>query len=266
MIAGNLASKFAASELYGALMNRLSDLQDVLLSAATDEDNQIVSDTWKDEIRNNVTHAFEEVHNHFLETVTVLSSPVIEAGSSAPSMDQSGTTATALLVTNAILIVASLGDSRAVLSSYKGLIGGGGSRQSGSSSRWKNFPSVSPIQLSIDHVASDPTEHALVVQRGGTIRMERSGLPRVNGTLAITRSIGDANLSNVLSREPHVLVLDRSELGKWCGVDISEDDKDDTVSSFPCFVILGMCSCHFWKSNHLSTRRSKKHGSFFTWS
>ncbi|KAL3914771.1 MAG: hypothetical protein SGILL_005963 [Bacillariaceae sp.] len=209
---GNLASKYAASKLYKKLLQHLPEL----FSNNAKKTHVLL----KDEVKANVTLAFEKVHDGFLEAVDVMSSPVIEAGT-APSMDQSGTTATALLVTKDIVLVASLGDSRAVMSS----------RDDGKPNGRKDFPAMLAIQLTPDHVASDPTERGLVIARGGSVSRSAGGLQRVNGTLAITRSIGDADLSPFLSREPHVLVLDRKEVGEWCG-----DAKIE--NSVPCFVIL----------------------------
>jgi protein phosphatase 1L len=144
-------------------------------------------------------------------------------------MDQSGTTATALLVTDDLILVSSLGDSRAVLSSRV------------VSSENEGVPSMSAVQLSIDHVASDPVEKDLVEQRGGTISSDSSGgLPRVGGKLAITRSIGDANMSLVLSREPSIVILNRSDVHDLCepdGINRTGMDGDGLVS-IPCFVIL----------------------------
>jgi hypothetical protein len=216
---------------------------------ATDDDRY----AWKEDIRINVTKAFETVHERFLDRITTMTSAISEVGS-APKMDQSGTTATALLVTQDVVIVAVLGDSRGVLASAKS------NRPTASSSsgkkikksQWNNFPEVSAIPFSIDHVASDPTERDLVVERGGFVT--KSGdTARVNGTLAITRSIGDANLAPVLSREPHVQVFDRSELRELCGnlgrapssLDPSGGENEPNNSSsnnrtvIPCFAILG---------------------------
>jgi len=95
-------------------------------------------------------------------------------------------------------------------------------------------------------VASNPAEQELVLQRGGYVSKTGS-TARVNGTLAITRSIGDANLAPVLSREPHVRIFDRSELQELCGdpSDMSNSDKESDSSrstnnqtAIPCFAIL----------------------------
>jgi protein phosphatase 1L len=224
--AGNLASKFVASKLYNVLMYHLPTLP------YYDESISTSLRSWRHEIQTNVTVAFEEVHTQFLETAEFVTSPIIEAGS-APSMDQSGTTATALLVTDKILLVTSLGDSRAVLSSRS---------VSNGDQRKMDFPSMSAIQLSIDHVASDPAERTLVEERGGSVITDgNGGISRVEGKLAITRSIGDANLSSVLSREPNVMILNRSEIHELCdsgGSSGGAVENKAAPTTIPCFVIL----------------------------
>lgn len=188
-------------------------------------ENGVPDELQSENIERNVSHAFENLHERFLGAVDILATPVIQAGS-GPSMDQSGTTATALLVTKEIVLIASLGDSRAVMSSQIDIREGG---------EWKNFPAMSAIQLTHDHVASDPFERDMVVSRGGFVSNKTGALPRVNGTLVITRSIGDAQLSPLLSREPYVLVMSRNKFKDKCG---SGAMKDILI---PCFVILGEC-------------------------
>ncbi|OEU14926.1 protein serine/threonine phosphatase 2C [Fragilariopsis cylindrus CCMP1102] len=214
---GNLASKFAASELYGELMRRLPNLENMLTTSKSEGEGVIGDEkySWKEDIRINITQAFEYVHDQFLDRITTMTSPIVEVGT-APNMDQSGTTATAILVTDNMIIAATLGDSRAIISHS-------------SKNPWKDFPSVSAVQFSIDHVASHPTERDLVIERGGFVSAS-GGIPRVNGILAVTRSIGDADLAPVLSREPHVLVLDRSEIRELCG-SLASDGLWDVMSN-----------------------------------
>lgn len=193
-------------------------------------------DLWKEEIRTNVTRAFETVHDRFLDRITTMTTPISEVGS-APQMDQSGTTATALLVTQDVVIAAVLGDSRGILASAKSTDTSTARQTNNKRKKWKDFPEVSAIPFSIDHVASDPTERKLILQRGGFVSVSGE-TARVNGTLAITRSIGDANLSPVLSREPHVRAFYRSELRELCG-DLGSDSASSNGTAIPCFAILG---------------------------
>lgn len=190
---GNVASKYAASTLFDRLVQHLPQLhQGGSMAQSTAE--------WKAMIERNVSLAYQDTHERFLDALKL-----------APTMDQSGTTATALLVTEDILILSSLGDSRAVLSSINA---------SGE---------LLALQLTTDHVASDPIERERVALKGGSVSSSSGGLERVNGTLAITRSIGDASLAPMLSREPHVTSMNREEILDFCGPMDSE---------VPCFIVL----------------------------
>ena len=244
----NFASKWVASKLHNELMSRLTVLTSNETTAL-----ETFSSELKNEMKGNISAAFLDLHERFLEDVDVMTATVVETDS-APRMDQSGTTATALLVTDGLVIVASLGDSRAVMSSATEL------DQSGSVD-WSintGLPDVKAIQLTKDHIASDPVERDLVIERGGSVfsRNGSSGLPRVNGTLAITRSIGDADLSQFLSREPHVLILDREELQASCGI-LGRRPINETMTnekqiadgwSMPCFGTyhIGCFLCLFF--------------------
>lgn len=149
---GNLASKYVARFLYDKLDERLSS---ILMSKTLDVD-------WKERVISSVDEAFDEIHLDFLKATTLVPHAY---------MDQSGTTATAAIVNSLAVVVASLGDSRAVLSTRDG------------------NGNVKALQLTKDHVASDPIERELVESRGGTV-VQANGVNRVEGLLVITRSIG----------------------------------------------------------------------------
>lgn len=212
---GNLASKFAASTLYEELTSRLSGL-----------DSEVRNGTigWKENVKGNITEAFADIHQQFLKAVTF-------AGHSA--MDSSGTTATAVYVTNEAVVVASLGDSRAILSSASRI------RDPDSKADPKRPKQESPtfemsaVQLTKDHVASDPEEADLVRKAGGNITVVQ-GLARVNGVLAITRSIGDAPFAPVLSRLPHVITFTKKEVHDMCGSHNLKHGREVA----PCFIVL----------------------------
>jgi protein phosphatase 1L len=229
----NFASKWLASKLYEELMNRLPILSPNESTILSSSIKTSLSDL-KDDMKRNISAAFSDLHERFLEDVAVLSTLVIET-ESAPRIDQSGTTATALLVTDQLIVVASLGDSRAVMSSTSS------SQPAVDWSLKDNLPGFKAIQLTKDHVAADPHERSLVLERGGSVFSLNgpNGLPRVNGTLAITRSIGDADLSSVLSREPHVLILDQKEIQEVCGAFgrpiISSTENNNIFFNIPCF-------------------------------
>ncbi|CAJ1935648.1 unnamed protein product [Cylindrotheca closterium] len=157
---------------------------------------------WKEEIRANVSGAFAQLHEDFVERTSRMNGSTV---------DRSGTTATSLLVTDDVVVVSSIGDSRAVLSSIN---------ENGE---------ITAIPLTKDHVASDPSEQSFVIEKGGFVSSV-GGIDRVNGTLAITRSIGDVGLAPVLSRVPNVKIFTHYEIGDLCGANQHQ--------SIPCFVVL----------------------------
>lgn len=97
-------------------------------------------------------------------------------------MGRGGSTAvTAILINCQKLVVANIGDSRAVLS--------------------KNGEAR---QLSVDHDAN--TESEDIKNRGGFVSNFPGDVPRVDGQLAVSRAFGDKSLKKHLSSEPFVTV------------------------------------------------------------
>ncbi|CAH2301369.1 phosphatase 1K, mitochondrial [Pelobates cultripes] len=90
------------------------------------------------------------------------------------SLMNCGTTATVALLRDGIeLVVASVGDSRALLC-RKG----------------------KPVKLTIDHTPDRKEEKQRIRESGGFIAWNSLGQPHVNGRLAMTRSIGDLDLKS----------------------------------------------------------------------
>ncbi|XP_074252523.1 protein phosphatase Mn(2+)-dependent 1K isoform X1 [Saimiri boliviensis] len=90
----------------------------------------------------------------------------------AATLLTSGTTATVALLRDGIeLVVASVGDSRAILC-RKG----------------------KPMKLTIDHTPERKDEKERIKKCGGFVAWNSLGQPHVNGRLAMTRSIGDLDL------------------------------------------------------------------------
>ncbi|NWH68269.1 PPM1K phosphatase, partial [Geococcyx californianus] len=91
------------------------------------------------------------------------------------SLMNSGTTATVALLRDGIeLVVASVGDSRALLC-RKG----------------------KAMKLTIDHTPERKEEKDRIKKCGGFIAWNSLGQPNVNGRLAMTRSIGDLDLKSI---------------------------------------------------------------------
>ena len=196
---GNLASKYAASLFHKQLVQRLSDLDDDVM-------NDI---NWKDEVHSEMIDAFHDLHEGIMRAVK--SSP-------GGVMRNSGTTATILYVTKHAVIVANVGDSRAVLSKGASFDG-----------------SVTAIQLTVDHVASSLDERKHIEKLGGFVS-SAGGIDRVNGTLAVSRSLGDANLAPVLSRIPHVVAMSTEDIRRQC--ENNEIITSVEPNNLPCFIVL----------------------------
>ncbi|KAI6687782.1 hypothetical protein NL676_024610 [Syzygium grande] len=103
--------------------------------------------------------------------------------SSSSDLGRGGSTAvTAILINGQRLLVANVGDSRAVLSR--------GGRA---------------LQMSIDHEPS--TERGSIEHRGGFVSNMPGDVPRVNGQLAVSRAFGDKSLKSHLRSDPDVRIV-----------------------------------------------------------
>jgi len=116
----------------------------------------------------------ESLRSAFLWTHEEFQSLMIPAG-------MSGTTATIAMVFPDQLAVANVGDSRAIICCDE---------------------HGSPIQLTVDHTASKPEERERL--KGLGARVLQRGVWRLEGELALSRSIGDLPYDRFLSREPHI--------------------------------------------------------------
>jgi serine/threonine protein phosphatase PrpC len=120
--------------------------------------------------------------------------------------ERSGTTATVAVLFQDHLMLGHVGDSRAVLCCDDEGIA---------------------IQLTKDHTPYDDVEADRVIKAGGFI--EHYGVLRVNGKLAVTRSLGDRDvgLREVLSEKPDILLirLNNDEDSKIANVDHNDNDN-----------------------------------------
>ena len=92
-----------------------------------------------------------------------------------------GSTAIVVLQHQNYIHVANIGDSRAIMNEYN-----------------------TPISLSKDHKPEDIEEHTRIVNSNGFVTKDGFGTCRVNGTLAMSRAVGDFYLVPYISNIPDV--------------------------------------------------------------
>jgi serine/threonine protein phosphatase PrpC len=157
-----------------------------------------------------VAHGIKAMKKAFLHTNSDLSTTM-------SASDLSGSTASLAVQFQDHLLIANVGDSRIVLccsatvlledanTAHSNTMGNSSDKQTG-----RGMKIIShPVQLTVDHTPYDPVERSAVVGRGGFI--SEDGVHRVNGKLAVSRSLGDYSYSSVLSSEPDVFVLRLSQ-------------------------------------------------------
>lgn len=153
-----------------------------------------------------VSHGIRAMKEAFLHTNSDLAS-TMSAG------DLSGSTASLAVQFQDHLLIANVGDSRVVLccssTAQSGDVSTIHSNMSNNGTEKENDHEMKiisrPIQLTVDHTPYDTVERTAVESRGGFI--SEDGVFRVNGKLAVSRSLGDYTYSSVLSSEPDVFVL-----------------------------------------------------------
>ncbi|KAH9288304.1 hypothetical protein KI387_032421, partial [Taxus chinensis] len=103
-----------------------------------------------------------------------------------PELGPSGSiVVTAIVIDGKKLLVANVGDSRAVL-----------------------CRNGRAIQLSVDHEQGTSTECGSIETRGGFVSNMPGDVPRVDGQLAVSRAFGDKNLKLHLHSDPDVREVD----------------------------------------------------------
>lgn len=139
------------------------------------------------------TEEFQEdvmkgIHNGFLELDNKMRAlPEMTSGE-----DKSGSTAVCAFVSSRLIYVANCGDSRAVL-----------------------CREGNPIFATQDHKPGLPSERERIIKAGGSVMIQR-----VNGSLAVSRALGDYEYKNaegrgpceqLVSPEPEIFVRDRDD-------------------------------------------------------
>ena len=95
-----------------------------------------------------------------------------------------GSTAAIALIIGDKIIVANVGDTRVLLVDASG----------------------TAIRLTVDHNTSNAEERKAIEERGGTIFQNR-----VNGMISLTRCFGDGTQEGVITCEPHITTIERTE-------------------------------------------------------
>jgi len=143
----------------------------------------IAADYTKVHLYNNIIHhphfstnPQEAIKDGFLKT----DRDFIKFGSK--NGDKSGATATIVLILGDVLYCANVGDSSAMLAYSK---------------------DEDPVHMTEEHKASNEVEKKRVKDGGGLVVWFGGGW-RVNGTMAVSRSIGDESVGKVMIAEPYI--------------------------------------------------------------
>lgn len=131
---------------------------------AIKKENELSEDELMEKVKSGVLKGFLELDEKLRKIPEV-----------ANGEDKSGTTAICVLISNNYIIFSNCGDSRGVLS-------GDGSK---------------PIVVTQDHKPSNPPELERIQDAGGSVMLQR-----VNGSLAVSRALGDFEYKNVDGKGP----------------------------------------------------------------
>lgn len=104
----------------------------------------------------------------------------------------SGSTALVILKHNNILYVANVGDSRVIINNND-----------------------KAISISEDHKPSDISEYNRIIALGGKVIRDNYGTHRVNGTLSLSRAIGDIYLKPYVSSIPDIYTVKLSNANNY---------------------------------------------------
>lgn len=119
-----------------------------------------------------IKNAFIRTNDKFLDQIT----------------DNSGTTATVALIYKDKFVIANVGDSRGVLCCDS---------------------EGNAVQVTVDHTPEDPNERFRIINSGAWV--ERKGVLRLNGQLAVTRAIGNLPFQKYLTSVPHVQIYQKKK-------------------------------------------------------
>lgn len=103
----------------------------------------------------------------------------------------SGSTALVIIRQQKKLWVANVGDCRAIMNS-----------------------ATTAVELTQDHKPNLKSEHDRITALGGHVLYDPHGVPRVNGTLAVSRSFGDFYLKPLVTAEPEIFTYTLDDTNK----------------------------------------------------
>lgn len=104
----------------------------------------------------------------------------------------SGSTAVVIIKDKKTLYIANVGDSRVIINNNK-----------------------KAVPISEDHKPSDKAEYDRIVKLGGRVIIDPYGTARVNGTLAVSRAVGDFYLSPYVSGLPDIYTVKLIKANKY---------------------------------------------------
>lgn len=205
------------------------DLDTVVISANEFESGMVSSDLTVADVKNALFLAFKSLHSFFLDYSKSIG-------------DNSGTTATVALLFPQHIAISHVGDSRAVLCCGE---------------------NRAAIALTLDHTPAAESERLRVEQAGGYVSKDKGGhIYRVNGKLAVTRSVGDREFEDgTISHLPDILFLNRpnrhAALNRRRREIISSQhhiysscynkiSASESVHSFPTYDFLILASDGLW--------------------
>jgi serine/threonine protein phosphatase PrpC len=167
---------------------------------ATEEDNLLSADVWK------LKHVVDSLHRSFVEANSYLE----RNHALYPNDVDTGTTATVVLLFPTVIVVANVGDSRAVLCC----------------DRPSSTSDMLALPLTVDHTPYNKLEKSRIESLGGSVVNTGEKL-RVNGAMAVTRSIGDFPFGPLLTAEPDIFVFNRHNKGLERGIDSGSGSGGD---------------------------------------
>ncbi|KAL3657849.1 hypothetical protein V7S43_017228 [Phytophthora oleae] len=153
---------------------------------------------------------FLELHKGFLESLDDITNDLQANGTAAVGESFSGCTLTVVLHfrREQRVVSANVGDSRAIA--------------------WLPVH-ADVVPLSTDHWPNDPGERSRIESSGGFVNF--SGLWRVVGQLAVSRSLGDRHLRKFVTAEPSVFHVQLSERSSGGIIVVASDGLWETMSN-----------------------------------